>query len=53
MFLYKWSEAKENLIEALNIGWKGIVALFLGMAIIFILIVVLNKLTNKKTKNDK
>ena len=50
MFLYKWSEAKENLIEALNIGLKGILALFLGMAIIFILILILNKITNKKTK---
>ncbi|CCY07111.1 unknown [Coprobacillus sp. CAG:698] len=50
MFLYKWSEAKENLIEALNIGWKGILALFLGMAIIFILIFILNKITNKKAK---
>ena len=50
MFLYKWSEAKENLIEALNIGWKGILALCLGMAIIFILILILNKITNKKTK---
>ena len=50
MFLYKWSEAKENLIEALNIGWKGILVLFLGMAIIFILIFILNKITNKKAK---
>lgn len=50
MFLYNWSEAKENLIESLNIGWKGILALFLGMAIIFILIFILNKITNKKAK---
>ena len=42
---------QEHLKDAVNAAWKGYLALFIAMAIIFIGIAVLNKVTNlKKTK---
>lgn len=39
---------KEHLIEAANAAWKGYLALFIAMAIIFVGIAILNKVTNLK-----
>ena len=38
----------KNLGESFGIAWKGYLALFIAMAIIFIGIAVLNKVTNLK-----
>lgn len=52
MFLqYDWNKVKENLKQALDIGWKGILSIFVAMAVIFIVILILNKIT--KVKNNK
>ena len=41
----------DHLMEAINAAWKGYLALFIAMAIIFIGIAILNKVTNlKKSK---
>lgn len=39
---------QEHLKEAISAAWKGYLALFIAMAIIFIGIAVLNKVTNLK-----
>lgn len=53
MFLVTKQELLNNLKESLNIGWKGILSLFIGMAVIFFAILILNKLSKKKTKDNK
>ena len=45
MFLFDAS----GLLKALDITWKGMGYLFLAMFLIFLTVVVLNKLTNKKS----
>ncbi len=51
MFLqYDWNKVKENLIKSLEIGWKGILSIFVAMAVIFIVILILNKVTKVKNK---
>lgn len=42
------SKIEENFKTALNIGWKGILAIFLAMTIIYIVILILNKVTKNK-----
>ena len=44
------SKIKDNFKTALDIGWKGILAIFLAMAIIYIVILILNKVTKNKEK---
>lgn len=39
-----------HLLESLNIGWKGMLYLFLAMFLMFATVLVLNKLTNRKNK---
>lgn len=39
---------KDNILKALDISWKGILSIFIAMAIIYIAIVILNKITHKK-----
>ena len=41
----------DHLMEAINAAWKGYLALFIAMAIIFIGIAILNKVTNLKKVN--
>lgn len=48
MFCYDWNKVVDNLNDALDISWKGILSIFLAMLIIYLVIVVLNKLTKKK-----
>ena len=36
----------DHLMEAINAAWKGYLALFIAMAVIFIGIGILNKVTN-------
>lgn len=50
MFLYDFTKIKENLVESITISWKSIIALFIGMSIIYIVILILNKITMKKNK---
>ena len=46
MFLYLFDTSK--LLKALDITWKGMGYLFLAMLLLFITVLLLNKLTNKK-----
>ena len=39
-----------NLTDALNLSWKGMLAIFVGMAIIFLAILLLSKLKDQKNK---
>jgi hypothetical protein len=39
---------KESLIDAANLAWKGMLAIFIVMALIFVAIIVLNKVTTIK-----
>ena len=39
-----------GLLKALDITWKGMGYLFIAMFLIFLTVVILNKLTNKKQK---
>lgn len=48
MFCYDWNKVVDNLNDALDISWKGILSIFLAMLIIYLVIVILNKLTKKK-----
>ena len=41
----------KNLIDTLNIGWQGIVTIFLGMAVIYLVIFLLTHPLKKKTDN--
>ena len=43
---------KEHLFEAINAAWKGYLSLFIAMAVIFIGIAILNKITNLKKDNN-
>lgn len=42
---------QEHLMESINAAWKGYLALFIAMAVIFIGIAILNKVTNLKKEN--
>lgn len=46
MFLL--SEIRENFLQALDISWKGILSIFIAMAIIYIAICILNKVNKKE-----
>lgn len=48
MFCYDWNKVVDNLNDALDISWKGILSIFLAMLIIYLVIIILNKLTKKK-----
>ena len=39
---------KDNVLAALEVSWKGMLGIFVVMTIIFVVIVLLNTLTNKK-----
>lgn len=39
-----------NVLDAINIAWKGYLALFVAMAFIWLTIVVLNNISKKKNK---
>lgn len=39
---------QDHLKEAINAAWKGYLALFIAMAVIFVGIAILNKVTNLK-----
>ncbi len=41
------SEVTDNLLKALDISWKGMVALFVAMFFIFLSILILNKVKGK------
>lgn len=47
---------KQNLIDSLTIGWKGMLAIFVVMTLIFLVITLLNTFTSpkkrKKLKED-
>lgn len=38
----------ENLIDTLNIGWQGMLTIFIGMAMIYVVILLLTKQLKKK-----
>ena len=40
----------ENLLKALDISWKSLVALFLAMFLLYLSIVLLSKIKTKKNK---
>ena len=46
--IYSNVTVKENILKALDISWKGILSIFIAMTIIFLTIVILNKITHKK-----
>ena len=45
-------EWKENVLNSLDIMWKGVLAIFLVIAVVIIAVLLLNRLTNKKPKNN-
>ncbi len=45
-------EWKENVLNSLDIMWKGVLAIFLVIAVVIIAVLFLNRLTNKKPKNN-
>jgi len=45
-----FSTLKERLLDALDVSWKGMLSLFIAMTVLYLVIVILNKLTNKKNK---
>ena len=48
--IYSNVTVKENILKALDISWKGILSIFIAMAILYVVIVILNKVTNKEKK---
>lgn len=48
MFCYDWNKVVENLKDAIDISWKGILSIFIAMLIIYIVIITLNAITKKK-----
>ena len=46
--IYSNVTVKENILKALDISWKGILSIFIAMTIIFLTIVILNKITHKQ-----
>lgn len=40
----------DDLLQALDITWKSMGYLFIAMSLIFLTVIVLNKVTNKKQK---
>ncbi len=46
--IYSNVTVKENILKALDISWKGILSIFIAMAVIYLVILILNKLTRKK-----
>lgn len=38
----------ENLLQALDISWKSLLALFIAMSLLYFSIVLLSKITSKK-----
>lgn len=50
MFCYDWNKILENLNDALDISWKGMLSIFLAMLIIYFVIIILNAVTKKKEK---
>ncbi len=38
----------DNLIDTLNIGWQGMLTIFIGMAMIYVVILLLTKQLKKK-----
>lgn len=47
MFLSKFTD---NLLEAINVSWKGLLALFIAMGIIYLSILILNAMGKKNHK---
>ncbi len=41
----------KNFIDTLNIGWQGMLTIFLGMAVIYLVIFLLTHPLKKKTDN--
>ncbi len=52
MKLFIMSFNKDMVMDALNIAWKGFLALFIAMFIIFLLILVLNHAFKPRKKNE-
>lgn len=46
------SELGERMLKALDVSWKGLLSIFIAMAILYVVIVVLNKVTNKEKKEE-
>ena len=47
---YGTKKVLENLNDALDISWKGMLSIFLAMLIIYFVIIILNAATKKKEK---
>ena len=41
----------ENLIHALNILWMGMLSIFIGITVIYIIILILGKISDFKPKD--
>lgn len=50
LFLSDIAQEDANVMDAINIAWKGYLALFVAMAFIWLTIVVLNKISKKMKK---
>ncbi len=44
---------KENLLKALEVTWKGMLAIFIAMAIISLLVLLLNRVMKPKANGEK
>lgn len=44
------SELSERMLKALDVSLKGLLSIFIAMAILYVVIVILNKVTNKEKK---
>ena len=46
------SELSERMLKALDVSWKVLLSIFIAMAILYVVIVILNKVTNKEKKEE-